>query len=93
MSDDRLILSATVTSPETLSCPIWDCDFSICVPAVPINSAVAAVFGLSGSTLAQVHADQEAKRAAHNMRTHLRGHQPEDWLLTVAKIHGFEVSR
>lgn len=79
--DDTLILRRTALTPEHLSCPIKTCTYILDVPPVPVlGDGVAAVFGLSGRTLATMHAEMDAARAADTMRQHMRIHSPEDWL-------------
>lgn len=79
---DLIILKETVVGPTTLVCPLCVTDrFAIEVP--PIQQppdALGEIFGMSGSTLGRVFADQEVGRAAHEMRVHLRRHTPEEWL-------------
>jgi hypothetical protein len=86
MTDDTLILRRTALTPEHLGCPIRGCTFIVEVPPVPVNDHVAAAFGLSGTTLAAMHADMDAHQAADAMRTHLRIHSPEDWLHLIEHV-------
>jgi len=76
--DDRAIITATIVNAELLVCPL--CDFYLHVPAVPVMNGIGEALGMSGTTLAMIHAEQEGKRAASNMRRHLRDHSPEEWL-------------
>lgn len=78
--DDTLILRRTALTAEHLACPIKTCAFILEVPPVPVSDHVAAVFGMSGRTMATMHAEMDAARAADTMRQHLRIHSPEDWL-------------
>lgn len=77
-NSDRVIVENTIVGAELLVCLL--CDFTVYAPAVPVVPAIAEVFGLSGETLARIHAEQEGKRSAGRMRDHLRAHSPEDWL-------------
>lgn len=72
------IIVYTITDPHTLGCPL--CDFTVDVPDVPVSDPLGAVFGMSGTTLALVHAEQAAKTASSSMERHLREHPVLDWL-------------
>lgn len=77
------IIVHTIRDSRTLACPL--CDFTIDVPDVPVNDQVGATFGMSGHTLAMVHAEQIAKRVSDEMHHHLKAHQVLDWLPLVAR--------
>lgn len=78
MTDPDPIIVHTIRDARTLACPL--CPFVVDVPPVPLSEPVGAALGMSGQTLAVVHAEQCAKRAASEMRDHLKGHDPVDWL-------------
>jgi len=73
-----VVLARTARDERTLACPL--CPFTLDVPPVPVSDALGSVFGVSGSSLARVHADQAAGRASQDMRAHLGGHSVEEWL-------------
>lgn len=79
MSD--LIIACTIRDERTLACPL--CDHTIDVPPVPVVDAIGAALGMSGQSLAMVHAEQVGRRASESMRQHLAGHPVEDWLPRV----------
>lgn len=66
------IIVHTIRDVHTMACPI--CEFTIDVPDVPVSNALGNVFGMSGQTLALVHAEQEAKRSSRQMVDHLQAH-------------------
>lgn len=72
------IIVHTIRDSHTLECPL--CDFTIDVPEVPVSDPLAAIFGMSGQTLAMVHAEQIATRVSDEMRGHLEKHSVLDWL-------------
>lgn len=76
-----LILVYTIRDHRTLACPL--CPHTIDVPPVPVSNAVGEALGMSGHTLAAVHAEQVAKRASTDMRGHLEKHTIEEWLAAV----------
>lgn len=78
--NDILILHTTAIGPSTLMCPLPFCAFMLELPDVPVSDDVAAVFGLSGQTLARMHAEHICTDKAGTMREHLAGHTVEDWL-------------
>ncbi len=78
MTQPDLILVYTIRDQRTLACPL--CTHTIDVPPVPISDAVGQALGMSGSTLAAVHAEQVAKRASADMRRHLEEHDVVEWL-------------
>lgn len=78
MTQPDLILVYTIRDQRTLACPL--CAHTIDVPPVPVSDAVGQALGMSGTTLAAVHAEQVAKRASADMRRHLEGHDVLDWL-------------
>jgi hypothetical protein len=80
-ADDRFIIERTMLSAEILCCPI--CEHVISVPPVLVSDALGSVFGMSGDTLARVHAEQTATRAARDMRQHLADHKPDEWLQRI----------
>lgn len=75
------IVAYTMRDLTTLACPI--CDFTVDVPPVPVSDQLGAVFGMSGDTLARVHAEQQASRASREMLSHLEQHPVIDWLGVV----------
>lgn len=75
------VLIYTIRDMRTLACPL--CDFTLDVPPVPVSNTVGEALGMSGDTLARVHAEQVAKRSVHDMRRHLEGHTLEEWLKAV----------
>lgn len=77
MSADPILVH-TFRDERTLACPL--CDYTLDVPPVPVSDAIGDALGMSGQTLAMVHAEQIAKRAAGSMRDHLATHDPTDWL-------------
>jgi hypothetical protein len=83
MHDDHMILRRTAITDEHLACPLRGCTYIIECPAIPISDGVAGAFGLSGKTLASMHADLASSHAAQAMRIHLAGHTPEDWLQLI----------
>lgn len=80
MRDDTVIIQGTIVTPELLVCPVGDCEFYIYAPPVPVVDGIGEALGMSGRTLAAMHAEQEGKRVVQRMREHLKGHEPEDWL-------------
>lgn len=76
------IIVHTIRDAHTLACPI--CHFTIDVPDVPVSNALGNVFGMSGQTLALVHAEQEAKRSSRQMVHHLESHSALEWLEALA---------
>lgn len=88
MSADQTILRHTATNPTTLGCPL--CDHTVDMPPVPVSDAIGEALGISGQTLATVHAEQVAKRAASSMREHLDKHPVEDWLTRLVVLHPAE---
>lgn len=85
---DQTLLRHTATDSTTLSCPL--CDHTIDVPPIPVSNAVGEALGMSGQTLAMVHAEQVAKRSAARMREHLGKHPVEDWLPRLVVLHPAE---
>lgn len=81
MTAPDMIVVYTMRDMRTLACPL--CDFTIDVPPVPASDQVGAAFGMSGDTLARVHAEQLAKRVSNEMRGHLEQHSVIDWLEAV----------
>jgi len=73
------IIAETICDAHTLACPLAACDFTIDVPDIPISDQLGAVFGMSGETLARVHADQQINRACGDMERHLASHTWQDW--------------
>lgn len=72
---------ACSSSAELVQCPL--CEWS--TERAPENAPVAmgglaAIFGISGSTLASMHADQDQARVEQKLNVHLRSHGPEVWL-------------
>lgn len=80
MSRDPIIM-LTIRDARTLACPL--CDFTVDVPPIPVSDELGEVFGMSGVTLAMVHAEQVARSASDDMRRHLAGHDVLDWLPRV----------
>lgn len=78
---DKQIIALTVTDANTLGCPL--CSYTVDVPPVPVSDPLAELFGMSGMTLARVHAEQVSKQAANNMRHHLDGHPGSEWALVT----------
>lgn len=76
--DDITIIKHTATGPTALECPL--CPWTLEVPPIPVSDQLGAAFGMTGDTLARIHADQAATRAAQEMRAHLATHTPEDWV-------------
>lgn len=72
------IITHTILDPHHIGCPL--CDFKITVPEVPVSDALGGIFGMSGDTLARVHAEQIAKRVSAEMESHLAKHTPLEWL-------------
>lgn len=85
---DKTLIKHTARDQQTLACPL--CDYTVDAPPVPISNTLGQAFGMSGATLAAVHAEQLAKRAAHDMRHHLRTHTPEQWLEAPPQLHPAE---
>lgn len=81
MSIPDPIIAYTIRDIRTLACPL--CDFTIDVPDVPVSNALGQVFGMSGDTLARIHAEREAARVSLDMRGHLEKHSVLDWLARV----------
>lgn len=81
MSRPDPIVVYTIRDMRTLACPL--CDFTHDVPPVPVSHEIGSALGMSGGTLAQVHAEQQAKRASATMRRHLEEHDVLDWLPRV----------
>lgn len=75
------IIAHTIRDHRTLGCPL--CDFTIDVPDVPVSDALGSIFGMSGDTLARVHAEQTVKRVSDEMRRHLRDHSVLEWLAAL----------
>lgn len=82
--NDQELLKATARDERTVGCPL--CDWTRDVPPVPVSDALGAVFGLSGQTLAMIHAEQEAKRTVADLRRHLSTHPVDDWLTEVLQV-------
>lgn len=78
---DKQVIALTVADANTLACPL--CPHTVDVPQVPVSDQLGEVFGMSGMTLARVHAEQESKRAANNMRHHLDSHPGSEWALVT----------
>jgi hypothetical protein len=76
-----LIVAYTIRDLTTLACPL--CEFTIDVPPVPVSNQLGATFGMSGDTLARMHAEQVASRVSHEMQGHLEKHSVLDWLAAV----------
>jgi len=81
MSTPDPIIVYTIRDQRTLACPL--CEFTIDVPDVPVSDPLGSIFGMSGQTLAMVHAEQIAKRVSGEMRRHLEKHSVLDWLPRV----------
>lgn len=81
MSAPDKVLVYTIRDPHTLACPL--CPFTLDVPPIPVSDAIGEALGMSGDSLARVHAEQVAKRAVGDMRFHLNGHTLEEWLAAV----------
>lgn len=81
MTAPDLIVAHTIRDLTTLACPL--CDFTIDVPPVPVSDQLGAAFGMSGDTLARVHAEQVAGRVSDEMRGHLEKHSVLDWLAAL----------
>lgn len=71
----------TILNIRTLACPV--CDFTLDVAPVPVSNTIGEALGMSGHTLAMVHAEQQAKRASAEMRRHLETHDVLDWLAAL----------
>ena len=82
MSGPDPIIVHTIRDARTLACPL--CDFTLDVPPVQVSDAIGEAFGMSGGTLALLHAEQQTKRASTNMRQHLAGHDVLEWLPRLA---------
>lgn len=80
--DDTSLVRLLAKDERTLGCPL--CHHTEDSPPIPISDQLAAVFGLSGDTLARVHGDQQIKRICNAMRRHLDSHPVEEWLLALA---------
>lgn len=78
MTQPDQIVVYTIRDMRTLACPL--CTHTIDVPPVPISDPVGQALGMSGPTLAAVHAEQVAKRVSADMRRHLEGHDVLEWL-------------
>lgn len=78
MTQPDPIVVYTIRDMTTLACPL--CPHTIDVPPVPVSNAVGEALGMSGTTLAAVHAEQVAKRASAGMREHLEKHDVLEWL-------------
>jgi hypothetical protein len=79
--DDRIILEHTAISPTLLMCPLRGCGYNLEVPAIPkAGDRLANIFGMTGATFDQVHAEAIAADKAADMRRHLQTHTPEQWL-------------
>jgi hypothetical protein len=76
------IVAYTIRDMRTLACPL--CPHTIDVPPVRVSDAIGEALGMSGATLAAVHAEQVLKRATAEMRTHLEGHSIVEWLSALA---------
>lgn len=82
MSAPDKVLVYTIRDPHTLACPL--CPFTLDVPPIPVSDAIGEALGMSGDSLARVHAEQVAKRAVGDMRFHLTCcHTLEEWLAAV----------
>jgi hypothetical protein len=81
MTQPDPIVVYTIRDQRTLACPL--CPHTIDVPPVPVSNAVGEALGMSGTTLAAVHAEQVAKRVSADMRKHLEGHDVLEWLAAV----------
>ncbi len=75
------VLVYTMRDLRTLACPL--CPFTLDVAPVPVSDQLGQAFGMSGDTLARVHAEQVAKRAVHDMHRHLESHTVEQWLAAL----------
>lgn len=84
MATDPIIVY-TLLDMRTLACPL--CEFRLDVAPVPVSDQLGQAFGMSGDTLARIHADQRVERASDDMRTHLKGHAVEEWLAAVVSIN------
>jgi hypothetical protein len=76
-----MIVAYTMRDLTTLACPL--CPHTEDAPPVPVSDQLGAVFGMSGDTLARIHAEQQGNRASTQMRRHLETHTVEDWLAAV----------
>lgn len=81
MTAPDLIIAYTMRDLTTLACPL--CGHTEDAPPVPVSDQLGAVFGMSGDTLARVHAEQVGKRVSASMRRHLETHTVEQWLAAV----------
>lgn len=76
-----MIVAYTIRDLTTLACPL--CPHTEDAPPVPVSDALGAAFGISGDTLARIHADQAGKRISDAMRRHLETHTVEEWLAAL----------
>ena len=88
MSAPDPIIVHTIRDERTLACPL--CDFAVDVPPIPVTDDIGAALGMSGQTLALVHAEQSAKRASAQMREHLKRHDVVEWLTRTPELHPAE---
>lgn len=88
---EKAVIKYTLLGGDLLHCPLLGCARTIYLKAVPVSESVAGAFGMSGETLARIHAEQETKSAARDMLRHLEGHSPIEWLKfcesTTALVH------
>lgn len=81
MTQPDPIVVYTIRDQRTLACPL--CTHTIDVPPVPVSDTVGQALGMSGATLAAVHAEQVAKRVSADMTHHLEGHTVLEWLAAL----------
>lgn len=80
---EKAVIKYTMMGGDLLHCPHLGCTRTLHLKPVPISDTVAAVFGMSGETLARMHAEQAVKEAAGQMLRHLKGHSVLDWLRLI----------
>lgn len=91
-------MTAEVFHPEHVSqvrdgrilCPL--CDWSAPLPQPQYAPAVAAVFGMSASALADIHMHSEARRLENEIKRHLSTHPVQEWLVALMKARD-EIAR
>lgn len=79
-TNEQLALTL-MCSPTAIKCPI--CNHKEEAPPVRVSDQLGAALGMSGHALATVHADQVFKRVVNQMRSHMRTHSVDDWLLAL----------
>lgn len=78
--EEKTVLEYTMLGGDLLHCPVPLCSRTLYLKPISVSESVAATFGMSGETLARIHAEQAVKDAARQMMRHLEKHTPAEWL-------------